>query len=1632
MQAILIFLMLLPMLIFSQLSDAHTWYVPGQTYIRMEVAEDGIYRATASELSPAGYPGNIPVNQIKVYYRGTEQNIHAEDLNGNSIFDGNDFIEFMGFRNDGGDDARMYKNPETGKYDIQQQPNSWMSLFTDTAVYYFTWNAVQGKRLIPFSQNNYASYTAEPWFTTYTHQNLHLSNWVSGGPNVLHSENSEFVTGEGYYDLFPVQCNAPRTHTVSYPGAVINSPNAWELQVRVFSYSLFSHALNFQFGNIGSFSGNSNGINVKTYIHSGPMQTLTGNQSNLTISSLYFPTDNNYISWIRCIYDRNFNLNGNDSARIIRWSSNINRYLKFTQMNITPADMGIIYDLNTGYRITGTAGNGTLDVIIPGSNSVRDFYVSHSGKIKKPFITSARFRNIHTESGAKYIIITDRSLQISAQQFSAFRQSSSINPQSVIILYTDEIYDEFGYGSLTPLAIRRCIYTALKKWNIKPEYVLLWGKGMSETLRRNTREKFTENKVPSYGFPPSDLIYGAGFDTTQISGIPEISVGRVNIYTNAEGSDYIQKLQQYEQTPWDGTWMKEAVHLGGGENESEQNIIAGYLRDRFENVFENTPLGGNVLWQQKSNSPVTTSTAQQVRDKISAGVGLITFFGHSTSNIFDIEIREPGEYSNYGKYPLILANGCYGGNYSSVNKSFGEKFMLEPGRGCIAYIASSGAGYIIPLGELSKNFYETAFRDSLGVPLGKVHSESIKRFINFGCNTPNTCPITLNHALQTNLQGDPALILHYPVQPDYEINSSSIRFNPDPFSAGDSVQLQIITRNLGRATLDSVPVSVQQEIQSGPLQGQIYTYTSQKYKPILHTDTLLFPLPRRDEKSAGINRYSVWIDSSRILQDINYLNNQIQISRVVPGNAPAILYPPDFALVPAAQISLCASAFTMGIQTQLKYEFEIDTAWTFNSPAFISSGIISGSSCYLEWKLPFTLQENQVYYWRVKLSDEPDAAWANASFRYQQNRNGWVQTEIPQYRNNIFYNLHPDLNTRSWKYDSLNADINIHTNTGGNARFNFNGIKISNNDNQATVLNGIWFSHVGGGNLSVQTSDPLYGGWKWFPMPAEISALKQAIQQVPSGDFVILCSQFNAKIASWNSDPEGNGLYQEIENLGAVKIRQTADAQPYIVCGKKGGTPGSAIEINTSPYQLQTIIQSENSRGSIFSRYIGPFNSWEQVKFSWNPTGMQDTVLYSVFAVNKNGQDSLLNSFDKISAGQYGLSTLPANIYPGLKLSAYTSDQIQRTAPHLDEWEVSGTPVPDIIADATAYFHFDRTPTVEGRTVKVSLQASNYTLQNMDSLKVRYRVITENKNTIELGIRKFPPVPAGNFIRTEFEFSTSGIPGNNTLVIELNPDREQNELYAFNNFFYYPFQVGGDGVNPVLDISFDGRHIMDGEIVSPRPEIVITSKDNNPFYAMDSLGCFRVSYKTFSGRDSVVVLENNAQIQFEPGVLPQNKAKLIYRPGPFSDGEYTLQAQSFDKMGNPSGEYPYQIRFRVINENTISPVFNYPNPFSTRTRFVFTLTGSDIPQTFRIDIFTITGKLVRRIDLRELGFVHIGQNLNGYEWDGTDDYGDRLANGVYLYKVITKYSDGSVPRVRDESGVGSYFKNGFGKLVMFR
>jgi len=73
----------------------------------------------------------------------------------------------------------------------------------------------------------------------------------------------------------------------------------------------------------------------------------------------------------------------------------------------------------------------------------------------------------------------------------------------------------------------------------------------------------------------------------------------------------------------------------------------------------------------------------------------------------------------------------------------------------------------------------------------------------------------------------------------------------------------------------------------------------------------------------------------------------------------------------------------------------------------------------------------------------------------------------------------------------------------------------------------------------------------------------------------------------------------------------------------------------------------------------------------------------------------------------------------------------------------------------------------------------------------------------------------------------------------------------------------------------------------------------------------------------------------------------------------------------------------------------YPNPFSDKTRIYFTL--PDKKDNFNIDlqIYNSSGQLVK-----VLMRANVNNGFHSIEWDGNDDSGNPVNDGIYLLRMI--------------------------------
>jgi hypothetical protein len=250
--------------------------------------------------------------------------------------------------------------------------------------------------------------------------------------------------------------------------------------------------------------------------------------------------------------------------------------------------------------------------------------------------------------------------------------------------------------------------------------------------------------------------------------------------------------------------------------------------------------------------------------------------------------------------------------------------------------------------------------------------------------------------------------------------------------------------------------------------------------------------------------------------------------------------------------------------------------------------------------------------------------------------------------------------------------------------------------------------------------------------------------------------------------------------------------------------------------------------------------------------------------------------------------------------------------------------------------------------------------------------------------------------------------------------------------------VKADRIQPLLDVTFDGVHILNKDIVSSKPHIQIKLKDEAKYLLLNDTALSSIEIRDPTGASRTYHFDNDT-LRFTPATSgADNTATIDFFPV-FTQqfnaegDEYELIAKGKDRSGNKAGEIEYRVTFKVVTKPMISNLLNYPNPFSTSTAFVFTLTGSEVPHNIKIQILTVTGKIVREITKDELGPIHIGRNITEFKWDGTDQFGHKLGNGVYLYRVVTNLNGKPMEKYKATGdNTDKYFNNGYGKMYLMR
>lgn len=219
------------------------------------------------------------------------------------------------------------------------------------------------------------------------------------------------------------------------------------------------------------------------------------------------------------------------------------------------------------------------------------------------------------------------------------------------------------------------------------------------------------------------------------------------------------------------------------------------------------------------------------------------------------------------------------------------------------------------------------------------------------------------------------------------------------------------------------------------------------------------------------------------------------------------------------------------------------------------------------------------------------------------------------------------------------------------------------------------------------------------------------------------------------------------------------------------------------------------------------------------------------------------------------------------------------------------------------------------------------------------------------------------------------------------------------------FQIGGfsasglnDQTGPVVQLYMNDENFVFGSITNSTPTI----------YAVlfDSSGINMVGNGI--GHDITAMVDNNPRQLFvlndfyESDKDSYQRGRVRYRLDELSEGPHTLTFKAWD-INNNSSEATTEFVVSSSAGLALDHVLNYPNPFTTKTRFMFEHNKPCTGMAIQVQIFTVTGKLVKTLDAYQVceGFRNIPM-----EWDGRDDFGDQLARGVYIYRLRIRTAEG--------------------------
>ncbi|HZW40012.1 MAG TPA: C25 family cysteine peptidase [Ignavibacteriaceae bacterium] len=414
--------------------------------------------------------------------------------------------------------------------------------------------------------------------------------------------------------------------------------------------------------------------------------------------------------------------------------------------------------------------------------------------------------------------------------------------------------------------------------------------------------------------------------------------------------------------------------------------------------------------------------------------------------------------------------------------------------------------------------------------------------------------------------------------------------------------------------------------------------------------------------------------------------------------------------------------------------------------------------------------------------------------------------------------------------------------------------------------------------------------------------------------------------------------------------------------------------------------------GNIVTKPVGPASKFNSVNFDIDTTNSLGS--YSVKLLGYNKQNRSWNILDTNITNNYSLANIKANEITQLKFAfTFVDSSIGTSEPlKFKKINIDYEALPEVVVTKKDIF-FTPDSMLQGFPTTINLNLKNIGEYIADSVHVKFFLNGSDSSFYE----KYVDVKSDSVAKINYSLETSTLAPASYHKVKMIASMSKSEILTFNNITEKEFYVSRDSTNPTFDITFDGKKIINGDIVSSKPKIEISLKDNSPLPL--TANYFTLVY------NNVPLNIYKPEFKLDSIPYPNTEYKITWTPE-LPDGEHSLSILAKDASNNFFDSTSYKVNFTVYNEFDIKNVFNYPNPFKNDTYFTFEMRGDNKkPDEFKIKIYTVAGRLIRDLIVPP---EELTMGFNKIYWDGRDNDGDEISNGVYLYKVTTKKDDKSI------------------------